>query len=398
MAQRDWLGTWAGGRVFRRRSGLGYTLERMVGDVRFAKTLDAKTEEEALAELALFVRDPQKYTTRREARAVAAADAIVVNAESVDKVAAHLQREGRSPKYIKNVISYLGVWAEDLRGRDLRGFKLKDLLAIVNERETARGKRIAALKTFTAYFREVEASLELNEDPTIALMMPPARPEKMKRSKGYPMELVEQVYAAIYDWENDVTEPDAFGRVRKRGVNVAPMRTGDGDAQGVRDVLVLRAKYGMHGTEIDRIATGGGQLDAVKAQKQIAGTLKFQHKTGRVHVLSVDRQGFAAAKRLQARGKVISDGYVRTSLKYACRKLGVDPLNPGELRHSFATWAGEVGVEVKPKEAGVSMEAIAASMGHQSKRTTGFFYWGVKIPAMVLVPIKLRHRDDPKEK
>lgn len=397
MSQRAWRQKWLGGRTFEKRDGsLGYTLERMVGDVRFAKTLDAKTKEDALAELALFSRDPEKYTTRREARAVAAADAVVVEAATVDRVAAHLQREGRSSRYIKNVISYLGHWAEDLGGADLRRLKLKELLRIVNEHGTARGKRIAALKTFTAYFREVEATLQLNEDPTLALKMPPARPEKLKRDKGYPMELIEQVYGAVYDWENEVMPADAFGRVRTRGINVAPMRKGEGDAQGVRDVLVLRAKYGMHGTEIDRLATGMGQLEPVKAQKQIAGTLKFQHKTGRVHVLSVDAQGFAAAKRLQARGTVISDGYLRTSLKYACRKLGVDPINPGELRHSFATWAGEVGVEVKPKEAGVSMESIAATMGHQSKRTTGFFYWGVKIPAMILIPIKLKHPEDPR--
>jgi hypothetical protein len=397
VAARKWLGEWDGGRKFLRRDGAtGYVLERMVADVRFAKTLDVKSDEDARAELALFKRDPQKYMTKREARADAAANAIVVEDATVDKVAAHLSREGRSPKYIKDVIAYLGWWGEDLGQKDLRSFKLKDLLRIVNERGTARGKRIAALKTFTAYFREVEATLEMNEDPTLALMMPPPRPEKLKRDKGYPMKLIERVYGAVYDWENEEMPADAFGRVRRRGANVAPMRKGEGDPQAVRDLLVLRAKYGMHGTEIDRIATGSGNLEPVKGHKLIAGTVKFPHKSGRLHVLSLDAQGYAAAQRLQARGGVLSDRYLRTSLKYACKRLGVEPINPGELRHSYATWAGDVGVVVKPMKGGVSLEAIAATMGHQSKRTTGFFYWGVKIPAMIRIPIKLRHKDDPK--
>ncbi len=60
------------------------------------------------------------------------------------------------------------------------------------------------------------------------------------------------------------------------------------------------------------------------------------------------------------------------------------------------TRSGEVSVKVKPQEARVSMEAIAAAMGHQSKRTTEFFYWGVKSPSMIHIPINLKHRDDPK--
>ena len=103
--------------------------------------------------------------------------------------------------------------------------------------------------------------------------------------------------------------PDAWGRVRTRGANVAPMREGQGGAQAVRDVLVLRAKYGMHGTEIDRLASGEGELTPVAKQRQIFGTLKFQHKTGRVHVLSVDKQAFAAAKRLQVGPALGKAGY-----------------------------------------------------------------------------------------
>jgi integrase len=394
---REWTGKWLGGRTFKGRGGRTFwALERMVGGDRFSKTLDVNSEEDAKAELALFHRDPHAYTTKSQARSTAAADALVMDADTVDRVAAHLVKEERSPKYVKDVIGYLGTWTEDLGGKDLRAFKLKDLLKILGTHKTARRKRIAALKSFTAYFREIEATLDLRDDPTIALMLPPARPEKASREKGYSVELVEKVYAAIYNWEAERTAPDEYGRSRLRGSNVKELRKGWGDPQGVRDVLALRAKYGMHGTEIDRIAAGKGKLEPVKDHPQIKGTLKFQHKSGRQHVVSVDAQGFAAAMRLGARGGPGSDKYLRTSIAYACAKLGIEPINPSELRHSFATWAGEVGVEVKPKGAGVSLEAVAAVLGHFNPRTTGLFYAGVKVPAMIQVPIRLEHPEDPK--
>ncbi|WP_147448842.1 hypothetical protein [Corallococcus terminator] len=54
-----WTGKWAGGRT--KVDGKGraqWVLERMVAGRRFTKVLDATSEKQALAELALFERDP----------------------------------------------------------------------------------------------------------------------------------------------------------------------------------------------------------------------------------------------------------------------------------------------------------------------------------------------------
>jgi hypothetical protein len=72
----------------------------------------------------------------------------------------------------------------------------------------AKKHRIAALKSLTAWLREVEGTLKLSDDPTIALKVPPARPEKARRAavgghKGYEMKNVERLYAAINGWKSD---------------------------------------------------------------------------------------------------------------------------------------------------------------------------------------------------
>lgn len=393
---QKWTGKWQGGRTLSDKyGGLGWVLERMVDGARFSRRLDAKSEKEALAELALFERDPVKYVTRKEEAQDARANALVVNAENVGLVKAHLEKNGRDPHYIRVVVQYLATWAEDLAGRDLRKTKLEDLKRILNSHDTARPKRISALKTFTAYFRGELSTLPAHEDPTIALMSIQSKPEKMQRDKGYPIEVVEAVYAAIFNWEAERTDKDRFGRDRTRGCIVAGRRKAWGDLQGVRDVLVMRAKFGMHQSEIDRLSSGNGIIKPVKGHGEIAGTIKFKHKSGDDHLVSVDVQGLAAAQRLQAHGAPISDGFLRTTLEHAARKAGLTSFNPGELRHSFITIAKDAGREVKPKLGGVPVETIAAVVGHHGTHTTRASYLGAHVPVMIALPLKLQHPDDP---
>ena len=127
--------------------------------------------------------------------------------------------------------------------------------------------------------------------------MPPARPEKALRDKGYSMRDVERIYAAISGWESARYGWKGTGRVT--------------EVQCVRDVLMLHAKCGMHGTEIDRLARGEGKVKVLQGQGAIAGTITFIHKSGRVHVQSVDAQALAAAMRLQARGSAPADWWIR---------------------------------------------------------------------------------------
>jgi integrase len=151
----------------------------------------------------------------------------------------------------------------------------------------------------------------------------------------------------------------------------------------------------MHKSEISRLASGKGELRSVNDPSGIAGTARFVHKHGRVHMLSLDAQAFAAATRLQARGSAPTRNTVRESIQYAAARAGVPPINPSELRHSFATWAKNVGTLIKPTEGGVPLDVVASVLGHQSTRTTSKFYDGTEVPPMVALPLKLQHPRDP---
>ena len=159
----------------------------------------------------------------------------------------------------------------------------------------------------------------------------------------------------------------------------------------------LAARCGLHQSEIDRISSGKGIIKQVAGQGEIAGTIRFVHKNTSEHTISVDAQGLASAKRLQAKGSAISESFLRVTLAHASRKAGLAAsISPGELRHSFITWCREAGREVRPKLGGASLEAIAGVVGHHGTRTTRNVYLGAHVPLMIVVPIELTHPDDPK--
>ena len=73
----NWTGKWDGGRTYRDKAGKTiWQLERMHGGARYSRRLDAGNEKAALAELALFERDPSSYLTRTQAAAKADEEAV----------------------------------------------------------------------------------------------------------------------------------------------------------------------------------------------------------------------------------------------------------------------------------------------------------------------------------
>ena len=69
----------------------------MVNGVRFTKSLEVNSEKDAMAELALFDRDPTAYVTRREQAAEAQQGAVVVGTETIREVVKHLKKLDRHP-------------------------------------------------------------------------------------------------------------------------------------------------------------------------------------------------------------------------------------------------------------------------------------------------------------
>ncbi|MGQ0508015.1 MAG: tyrosine-type recombinase/integrase [Myxococcaceae bacterium] len=404
---RQWTGMWAGGRTRPGRDGKTvWVLERMINAKRYSRTLEARNEKEAMAELALFERDPIGYATASEARAKALADAAYLNEATIEGFLAFLRGSqldedgrpkldkddneiadpGHSPRterYRKNTRSYLAQWADFYDGRDVREVKLPELKKALARWGTAKKSRIIALKTFMSFLREERALLDRREDPTLDLIVPSPRAEKGRRAqkgqrKWYEMNHVARLYRAISWWESPT-----------RPVELETL-------QAVRDLMYLQAKFGMHASEVERLAQGHGRIRAVDEQGEISGTVTFLHKNGNSHTVSLDARGLAAAQRLRVRGAVPSDSYIRKVIRRAAKSIGVEPIKLGTLRHSFVTWSRNHGRVVKPSEGGVPLTIIANVLGHQSTRTTTVFYDGTEIPEMIVLDVlKLEHPDDP---
>jgi integrase len=378
--------------VAQRRDGEKvHYLERMVDGRRVSIALEMG-EKKAEGELALFNRDPATYLRERHERLASVLSGVVVDVATIDAFLSWLKAEGRSLAYRRNLHTYLSEWCERLDGADLRALSTAQLLAMLGKWDTGRKHRIIALKSLCSYLRTNRAILPTNADPTLALKVPPPRPEKATRAKGYEIAHVERIYAAI-------------------------------GAQDVRDVLCLRAKSGMHETEVERLAAGQGALVRVKDGGEIAGTATFVHKSGRVHIQSLDAQAFAAAQRVVAYGvrlraedrarghsgrlRHIDNARQHREIQRAAERLtalarAADPaaeavkvIAPGELRHSFVTWGRTVGRVVRVAAGGLPLALLAEVVGHQSTRTTSRYYDGTEIPPMVALPIHLVHPDDP---
>ncbi|QDE82844.1 integrase [Myxococcus xanthus] len=359
-----------------------WVIERRVVGGRRVITLGVASEREALAELALFERDPSAYRTKKqvsESAAVlagrAAADAVILTPELHKEFIEHARKEGLSKEYIEHILgAYLSHWGVALKGRDLREVTLLELRKLLKGWKTAEHHRIVALKSFTSWLRE-EGKLHRSNDPTLDLQVPQAQPEKSVRVKGYSMAAVEAVYAEV-------------------------------PSQLLRDTLCLRAKAAMHDTEIARVARGEALLKEVDDPCGIKGTVTFLHKRGDDHVVSLDAQAFAAALRLQARKRPLTRAPALVMLKRAANRLRekcatpeereeIQVIEPGAIRHSFSNWASDHGVLVRPTKQGLPVEEVAAVMGHRSTKTTRTFYKRVLVPPMIQLPLKLVHPEDP---
>lgn len=106
----QWNGQWPGGRTYLDRNGnTRWQLERMHNGTRYSRRLEARNETEALAELALFDRDPDAYLTKSQAARKVADEAVTRDAELVGRFLAHLKAEGRTERYRRNMRTYLAL-------------------------------------------------------------------------------------------------------------------------------------------------------------------------------------------------------------------------------------------------------------------------------------------------
>lgn len=374
---------WAGGRLKLVGGRELFVIERQVGPTKFSITLDTTDPDEALAELALFNRAPASYRSPAKVRAEAVERASMLTGvvwtdtlvdDFIRVCQARAKRGELSDRYVRYTLDfYLGEWTKALAGRDLRSLRLVDLRAALKRwKGVAEDKRITALKAFTAWLRQ-EGKLDRSEDPTLDLVVPQAQASKDVRDRSYPIPLVEALYREI-------------------------------TLQPVRDAVLLRAKTGMHHTEIQRLRTA--ELRELNDPSGIHGMIVFFHaKKDAEHAVSVDAQTFAAAQRM-AKGAPdhkttwkhlnLALAEVAKSQPELRRQLRAARVQPEMLRHSFSTWARKFGTEVKPaSQTGVPLAKVSETMGHTSKRTTAKHYLGDHVREMIRIPISLSHPDDP---
>lgn len=387
MAKANWVGRWAGGRIAqgadRRRS---FWLEKMVAGRRYSLRLSGvHTEAEAVRELVLFNESPDTYqppdvreeTARLEAAERDRADAtsaIVLDAELIGRcIEAMCEGYGsRGPVSRHHAFvthSCLTDWATSpaLFGRDLRRVTLAELRTQLEQWPGSRKHRIVALRSLTAWLRW-RGDLGRAEDPTIDLSVPQARrPTPRERSaRVYRPEVLEATYAHIPN-------------------------------QTVRDLFRVRLHTGLHETEIERIAHGEGILRPLRGMGRIAATVDVPHKSGQIHRQSVDAPTLAALERLRKLdGRWPTEKTLARNRATAAERSRMPPVYLGNLRHTRITLAAELGsVVYARKKAGAPLDVIARSVGHRSTATTIGHYLGEDVPPMVVVPVPLKHDEDP---
>src|SRR3954466_12338161 len=99
MAGAQWIPDWSGGRVRLAGGREVFVIERSFAGRRYAVTLDVRTEPDALAELALFERDPTSYRTKRQAATADGSGPVRVDEATVAGFLAQLAQRGRTERY-----------------------------------------------------------------------------------------------------------------------------------------------------------------------------------------------------------------------------------------------------------------------------------------------------------
>jgi hypothetical protein len=388
---RTWIGTWAGGRIASIKNGKGqrFILERKFKDRHWTFPLASRTPEDAEIQLGLWEYDPVAFIERhqaKKARTEQFSEGLIRLSDSVltdlDTFMSTPQPPDRpypmSWEHVRQTVRYAKHWMQDLKGSDLRFVTKGKLLKALDDRKTARAARIRALYTLCALLC-ARKGLDKGASPARHLDCPQSKAGRTVEERGYPSKTIEKVYGAIQS-RTKRYEPDT--------------------AQAVRDVLRLRL-YGLHHSEISRLAEGNGTIEDVGGD--IAGVVTVLHKDQKPHAVSVDAWALAAARRLLARKAAPTDTCVREYCDNAAKAMKVghnDPetgewaFDPGNLRHSVVTLARKAGKLIRYEDQGLDLRDIVEVTGHQVT-TARNFYLGKTVPPMLVLPIRVQHPEDP---
>jgi len=189
---------WAGGRIQLTGDGRKrWMLVRQIAGKRWYLTLNVTSEQGALAELALFNRDPGAYI---EARQHAKARMGRLGSEEVRPQSAHLEEVvafvGGSDKHQKDTRRYLAIWLEELGSKaDLRSLGLAPLVRVLDKhcrpkQKSKRNKLIVALLNWCRLL-ESRGLLDPAQSPGRWLSVVPTPPAKVARKRHHGADVLE---------------------------------------------------------------------------------------------------------------------------------------------------------------------------------------------------------------
>jgi hypothetical protein len=333
-----------------------FVIEKRIKTKKWHVSTRCTSLRSALKQLERFEVDPSRY----RADGTAGAE-LVLTLPLIDEFFAwHSARNTR--QWALNVKSLLIDWANHLRGADLRSLSLVDDLKAHLRGATQQPHRVKAIRSFFKWLRTEKGLVTRQQDATLDLQVPPAKPAQWAKSKAVA-------------WEHVVA--------------VLPHLRVD-----VRDALEFLAATGWHLEELRRFAREGSirerELGDAPATLAVIGV---KHKSGRPHFTSLAHQQHVdVAKRIRARGHLIDRGALRKRLRAAVSAANVEarkkderaPLIPfftlGVMRHSVTNWL---------QEAGVSVEERGQYLGH-NPTTNARFYVDAQRPPVVLPQRVLR--------
>lgn len=261
-----------------------------------------------------------------------------------------------SPKYAREVNTWLTKWIRALRGVNLRklSLPLHVMPALDAAAPGARRPLMASLKTLCAWLRTERHELTSAEDATRDLKLPKsdaARHHKKVAWSAAHVRKVRQLLKGVY-----------------------------------RDALLFQTATGCHVSELERfVRDERSKLVVYPQPKRLADGKKalahivIWHKTKKWHRVALLRsEAVEAAESLRKRGSLPTRSDLNAVIYAACDKAKV-PRFSFVMRHSVLTW----GVN-----RGATEHEVASHAGHSDVRTTRR-YLATEMPLGAITPERI---------
>jgi hypothetical protein len=361
MAKRRSGKKWAGGYVRTTSDGRSvWYIHKRVGGVRWKKALSVANEDQALVELAGFLKNPRAYC--EDVALPAADEPLLLDGKLVKAYLAHAaaprSENGRENgrKWLKAKGKMLAWWTSvlvDANGRPLDLRRVELARHVLPALETVKGKRHRreAIKALYAWLAAI-GRIRPSEDPVARLPVGQGRVAQTQsgKDKRVPREHILKVINHLL-----IGEESRYGHA-----------------------LGVSAVTGWHVTEVERFVQRGTIIEPVPLALQEPGAvaiLSTPHKSGKQHYTKVGKDGLFAAKELLAGRRGFSVKWYVEAVKVACRALELPLFSPAWMRHTNATHAVE--------QRGVSDLDAGKFLGHADGNMVHQVYGVLRTPPKV---------------